>query len=171
MQRPYVPWAPSVAFGNTSNDKLLLASACERSVLLWDPATGSSKGELTGHEENVTSLAFATAPDGRLLLASGSDDHTVRTWDPTNGTGLDRLTGHTDKVTSLAFTETTQGRLLLISGGEDRTVRIWDAMVSAPLGVFRRRASISSIAANGLTIAICDNDGVSVIELDRSVVE
>jgi transposase len=33
----------------------------------------------------VTSVAFGTTPDGRLLLDSASDDNTVRVWDPATG--------------------------------------------------------------------------------------
>jgi WD40 repeat protein len=33
----------------------------------------------------VTSVAFGTRPDGRLLLASGSQDKTVRLWEPATG--------------------------------------------------------------------------------------
>ena len=46
------------------------------------PVTGAPAGEpLTGHMGRVSSVAFGTGPDGRLLLASGSADGTVRLWD------------------------------------------------------------------------------------------
>ena len=75
---------------------------------------------LTGHTGQVTSVAFGTGPDGRLLLASGSDDGTVRLWDPATGAPVGTpLTGHTGSVNSVAFGTGPDGRLLLASGSDD----------------------------------------------------
>jgi hypothetical protein len=43
---------------------------------------------LTGHAKAVYSVAFGTAPDGRLLLVTGSAEGTVRVWDPLTGIPL-----------------------------------------------------------------------------------
>ncbi len=55
----------------------LLATACDRDVLLWDSADGRLLARLSGHTETVMALAFS--PDG-ATLASGSWDGTVRLW-------------------------------------------------------------------------------------------
>ena len=70
----------SVAF---SPDGATLASASgegwnDKTVRLWDVATGTLLSTLTGHTSRVSSVAFS--PDGRIL-ASGSSDGTVLLWD------------------------------------------------------------------------------------------
>jgi WD40 repeat protein len=59
-----------------SPDGQLLASAgSDRTVRLWDPATGTMRLTLQGHTDLVCWIVFS--PDGQTL-ASCSWDHTVR---------------------------------------------------------------------------------------------
>ena len=124
----HTSWVFSVAFGTTSDNRLLLATGSDDgTVQIWDPTTGTPIGDpLTGHTSWVFSVAFGTTPNNRLLLATGSWDGTIRIWDPTTSTPIgDPLTGHTSWVSSVAFGTTPEGRLLLATGSSDGTVRIW----------------------------------------------
>jgi WD40 repeat protein len=89
---------------------------------------------LTGHAMWVDSVAFGTAPDGRLLLATAGGDGTARLWDPLTGASLGDLTGHTGGVMSVAFGTAPDGRLLLATGSDDGTARLWDPLTGTPLG-------------------------------------
>lgn len=62
-----------------SPDGSLIASASDdKTVRLWEVATGSQQAVLEGHSDWVRSVVFS--PDGSLV-ASASDDKTVRLWD------------------------------------------------------------------------------------------
>lgn len=112
----------SVAF---SPDEILLASAGDKVVQVWDARTGIELWTMHGHKDKTTDVAFS--PDGSLL-ASSSVDKTIRLWDPRSGTHIRTLTGHIRGVTSVAFSPNGD---TLASASDDKTLRLWDIRTGA----------------------------------------
>jgi eukaryotic-like serine/threonine-protein kinase len=109
----------TVAF---SPDGTRLASASDdKTVKVWDAATGQEVITLKGHTARVQGVAFS--PDGQRIF-SASDDKTVKVWDPATGQEIRTLKGHTDLVRSVAFSPDGSH---LLSAGSDRTVKVWDS--------------------------------------------
>jgi len=108
-----------VAF--TPDGKRAVSGGDDRTLRLWDVATGKELRRFEGHRDAVTAVSFST--DGHFI-ASGSRDRTVRLWDVESGRERARLEGHTGGVRCVAFSP--DGKTLL-SGGEDTTLRLWDA--------------------------------------------
>ncbi len=138
----------SVAFA--PDGKTLASASSDRTVKLWDRATGTNLATLKGHEDRVLSVAFA--PDGETL-ASASDDRTVKLWDRATGANLATLKGHEASVSSVAFAP--DGKTLA-SASWDKTVKLWDRATGANLATLKgHEAYVSSVAfaPDGKTLA------------------
>jgi WD40 repeat protein len=100
------------------SDKMIATGSSDRTIKLWR-FDGRLIRTLSGHEDNVLSLAFN--PDGNLL-ASASLDKTVKLW-KTEGNLLATLSAHIEGVRSVAF-HPDGG--LLASASNDNTVILWN---------------------------------------------
>src|SRR5205823_4804498 len=84
-------WITALAF---SPDDKMLASAGDKTIRIWDVATGQQKKVLTGHAKWTKALTISA--DGRKLASSGEDNalilwHTT-SWEQTaRSSGLSHL--------------------------------------------------------------------------------
>jgi hypothetical protein len=144
----------SVAFA--PNGRTLATGSLDKTVRLWESATGRHTVTLTGHTEAVTSVAFS--PDGDLLAAGGTDG-TVRLWEAATGRHTATLTGHTYDVESVAFSP--EG-CTLATGSFDKTVRLWEvATCRCTATLTGERGTVHSVvfSPDGCTLATGGFDG------------
>ena len=127
----------SIAF--SPGGKRLASGGLDRTIKLWDTATGKELLTLRGHSHDVHSVAFS--PDGKRL-ASGSRDKTIKLWDTVTGEELLTLKGHTEGVSSVAFSPDSKR---LASGSNDRTI-IWDAATGKELLMLKGSDWVASVA-------------------------
>lgn len=111
-----------------SNDgKHILSGSYDKTLKLWDRATGREIRTFKGHTKWVKAVALS--PDGKYAL-SGSTDETLKLWDLKTGKVLRTYSGHIGSVDSVAFSP--DGRHLL-SASIAGTVKLWDINAEKPI--------------------------------------
>ena len=81
--------------------RLGLSGSDDRTLRIWNLATGNCVRTFEGHIDRVTSVTIS--PDGRHGL-SESVDKTLRMWELASGKCLRTFNGHIGSVTSVAIT-------------------------------------------------------------------
>jgi hypothetical protein len=151
-----------IALAFAPSGRLLASGSVDRTVRLWDVASGKELRKLEGHTFEVSTVVFS--PDGRTL-ASASRDDSVRLWEVATG----RLRWHfgPGKIGRAAVAFSPDGRLLLTATSDQgRGIRLWDGAGTRELcKVWGHRgfATAAAFAPDGKTVATASDDSTVLL--------
>ncbi|MFI5380761.1 MAG: hypothetical protein ACHRHE_15790, partial [Tepidisphaerales bacterium] len=133
-----------------------LSGGDDKTLKLWNIATGKQIRTFAGHTDWVTRVAFS--PDGRTAF-SASVDKTLKQWDVATDTEIPTFTGHGDEVRRVAISP--DGRTALATGN-DKTLRLMDMATMKEIRCFtgHEKPLIGvSFAPDGRTAISSSEDG------------
>ncbi|KAI9698861.1 MAG: pre-mRNA-splicing factor prp46 [Bogoriella megaspora] len=116
------------------------SGAGDRTIKIWDLASGTLKLTLTGHISTVRGLAVS--PRHPYLFSCG-EDKKVKCWDLETNKVIRDYHGHLSGVYTLALHPTLD---VLVTGGRDGVARVWDMRTRANIHVLSgHKQTVSSI--------------------------
>ncbi len=157
-----------VAFDPTG--RLLASASGDRTVKLWDVATGERLDTFSQPTKDQYAVAFS--PDGQHVIAGGVDSR-IRVWQISpsakEGTNdvVESLFAHDGPIVRLAVSR--DGRWIA-SSSEDRTIKIWDAARFTQVEKLADQSDWTTalaIAPDNRTLAAGRMDGSLSIQLVR----
>ena len=120
------------------NNQWFASGAGDRTIKIWDLASGSLRLTLTGHISTVRGLAVS--PRHPYLFSCG-EDKMVKCWDLETNKVIRHYHGHLSGVYTLALHPTLD---VLVTGGRDGVARVWD---------MRTRSNIHVLSGHKQTVS------------------
>lgn len=114
----HLGWVRSLAV--EPGNQWFVSGAGDRTIKIWDLASGSLRLTLTGHISTVRGLAVS--PRHPYLFSCG-EDKMVKCWDLETNKVIRHYHGHLSGVYTLSLHPTLD---VLVTGGRDGAARVWD---------------------------------------------
>ncbi|KAF1989471.1 putative mRNA splicing protein [Aulographum hederae CBS 113979] len=123
----HLGWVRSLAV--EPDNQWFASGAGDRTIKIWDLASGNLKLTLTGHISTVRGLAVS--PRHPYLFSCG-EDKMVKCWDLETNKVIRHYHGHLSGVYTMSLHPTLD---VLVTGGRDAVARVWDMRTRANIHV------------------------------------
>jgi hypothetical protein len=145
--------------GFSPDGKLLASASADRTVKMWDAATGKRLYTLADPTDWVYALAWH--PDGKRVAAAGVDK-SIRVWEVNAESGklVQSVFAHTQPVVKIAYSKDGQ---FLYSIGEGKNLKKWDAVKMVEKLVYPPQPDTMlalAVRPDGKQVAVGRYDGV-----------
>ena len=105
----------------TPDGKRLVTASGDKTLRLWDIATGETLKIMKEHADSV--YAVKCTPDGARIVSTGVD-RSLKVWDAVTGKPLFSFSGRVHNDTAYTLTFSPDGKRMLSAGG-DKTAKLW----------------------------------------------
>ncbi len=140
--RAHTDMVNAVAWSSDSTH--IVSGSRDKSVRVWNVATGRNTVTYQGHTGFGASVQAVTwSPDG-THIASGSHDKTIQIWKASTGIHNVSLRSSSDRINALAWSPDGNR---IASGSEDQRIYIWDIFTRSIVFTYHGHSwSVKSIA-------------------------
>lgn len=121
----------------SADGRFALTASWDKTMRLWNLATGKTEASFIGHSNDVMSVSFS--PDNRLIV-SASRDKTIKVWN-TRGDLKGEFTaasgrsaaasGHTEWVSCVRYSPDAANPMV-VTAGWDKMIKVWDMKGTTP---------------------------------------
>uniref|UniRef100_A0A8K9UNB1 Pleiotropic regulator 1 n=1 Tax=Oncorhynchus mykiss TaxID=8022 RepID=A0A8K9UNB1_ONCMY len=132
----HLGWVRSIAV--EPGNQWFVTGAGDRTIKIWDLASGKLKLSLTGHISTVRGVAVSTRSP---YLFSCGEDKQVKCWDLEYNKVIRHYHGHLSAVYDLDLHQTID---VLVTCSRDATARVWD---------IRSKANVHTLSGHTNTVA------------------
>lgn len=154
-----------LAVAISPDSRILATAGQDKTITLWDTASGRQLKTLSGHSGDVRMVAFAA---GGKYLVSASDDKLVLVWNLRNGVQQQVLRGHEDNVVYLAVSRDGHR---VVSGEQRRSgglIILWDGKTGQEIRRYRveKRIDLLAMTPDGRTLLLGSGKELTSYRLD-----
>lgn len=150
-------WVRCLAF-DPSNE-FFVSGSNDRTIRVWDLASGQLRLTLTGHLEAISALAIS---DRSPYMFSCALDKQVKCWDLESNRVIRHYHGHLSAVHSLALHPKLD---IMATGGRDSTCRVWDIRTQTQAMALSTGDTCQSIIMQGSDPQLITGDAAGSIKL------
>lgn len=134
----HLGWVRCISFD--PSNKWFCTGAGDRTIKIWDLASGTLRLTLTGHISTVRGLEVSSR---HPYLFSCGEDKQVKCWDLESNKVIRHYHGHLSGVYALSVHPTLD---VLVSAGRDGVARVWDMRTRQNVHVLSgHKATVSSV--------------------------